>query len=132
MPELDALCLARGGMRLWEWGIIRTALLRLACHMERIKMKTIGLFHYQLGRTDGVSLEVDKWRHALEEMGHTVQYCAGDLGTAEGTLIEEMYHHRPDAERLNRNTFGELVDYDDDLTYRSCLLYTSPSPRDRS
>jgi glycosyltransferase involved in cell wall biosynthesis len=85
-------------------------------------MKTIGIFHYQVGRTDGVSLEIDKWKRVLEEMGHTVHLCAGDLGTVEGTLIEEMYHHRPDAERLNYNTFCELRDYPDDAAYRADLL----------
>ncbi len=85
-------------------------------------MKTIGIFHYQVGRTDGVSLEIDKWKRVLEEMGHTVHLCAGDLGTVEGTLIEEMYHHRPDAERLNYNTFGELRDYPNDAAYRAELL----------
>jgi len=85
-------------------------------------MKTIGIFHYQVGMTDGVSLEIDKWKRVLEEMGHTVHLCAGDLGTAKGTLIEEMYHHRPDAERLNHNTFYELRDYPDDATYRADLL----------
>jgi len=73
-------------------------------------MKNIGIFHYQVGRTDGVSLEIDKWKRVLEEMGHTVHLCAGDLGAAEGTLIEEMYHHRAAAERLNYNTFRELRD----------------------
>jgi len=85
-------------------------------------MKTIGIFHYQVGRTDGVSLELDKWKRVLEEMGHRVYLCAGDLGTVEGTLIEEMYHHRPDAERLNYNTFGELRDYPDDAAYRAELF----------
>lgn len=85
-------------------------------------MKTIGIFHYQVGRTDGVSLEIDKWKRVLEEMGHTVHLCAGDLGTVEGTLIEEMYHHRPDAERLYYNTFCELRDYPDDAAYRTELL----------
>jgi len=85
-------------------------------------MKTIGIFHYQVGRTDGVSLEIDKWKRVLEEMGHTVHLCAGDLGTVEGTLIEEMYHHRPDAERLYYNTFGELRDYPDEAAYRAELL----------
>jgi glycosyltransferase involved in cell wall biosynthesis len=84
-------------------------------------MKTIGIFHYQVGRTDGVSLEIDKWKRVLEEMGHRVHLCAGDLGTAEGTLIEEMYHHRPDAERLNYNTFRELRDYEDEAAYRTEL-----------
>jgi len=85
-------------------------------------MKTIGIFHYQVGRTDGVSLEIEKWKRVLEEMGHTVHLCAGDLGAAEGALIEEMYHHRPDAERLNYNTFSELRDYVDDAAYRAELM----------
>ncbi len=85
-------------------------------------MKTIGIFHYQVGRTDGVSLEIEKWKRVLEEMGHTVHLCAGDLGTAQGMLIEEMYHHRPDAERLNYNTFCELRDYADDAAYRAELF----------
>ena len=81
--------------------------------------KTIGIFHYQVGGTDGVSLEIDKWKRVLEEMGHTVHLCAGDLGTLEGTLIEEMYHHRPDAERLNYNTFRELRDYATEAEYKA-------------
>ncbi len=85
-------------------------------------MKTIGIFHYKVGGTDGVSLEIDKWKQVLEEMGHTVHLCAGDLGTVRGTLIEEMYHHRPDAERLNYNTFCQLRDYADEAAYKAELL----------
>jgi len=85
-------------------------------------VKTIGVFHYQVGQTDGVSLEIDKWKRVLEEMGHAVHLCAGDLGTVEGTLIEEMYHHRPDAERLYYNTFHQLYHYPDDEAYRAELL----------
>jgi len=85
-------------------------------------LKTIGIFHYQVGRTDGVSLEIEKWQRVLEEMGHTVHLCAGDLGAAQGTLIPEMYHHRPDAERLNYNTFTALRDYADDAAYRAELF----------
>ncbi len=83
------------------------------------EMKTIGIFHYKVGGTDGVSLEIDKWKRVLEEMGHTVHLCAGDLGTVEGTLIEEMYHHRPDAERLNYNTFCQLRDYPNEAEYKA-------------
>ncbi len=75
-------------------------------------MKTIGIFHYKVGGTDGVSLEIDKWKRALEEMGHTVYLCGGDLGGVQGTLIEEMYHHREDAKRLKYNMFTALRDYD--------------------
>ena len=82
---------------------------------------TIGMFHFQVGRTDGVSLEMDKWRRVFEEMGHTVHYAAGDLGSARGTLIPEMYHHTPEAERLYRNTFVALQDYPDEAAYRAEL-----------
>ena len=82
-------------------------------------MSTIGIFHYKVGGTDGVSLEIDKWKRVLEEMGHTVHLCAGDLGTVEGTLIEELYHHRPDVERLDRNAFYQLSDFAGETEYRA-------------
>ena len=87
-----------------------------------VQTRTIGMFHYQVGRTDGVSLELDKWKRALEEQGHTVHLCAGELGIAQGTLIEEMYHHRADAKRLYYNTFCELRDYPGEAEYRAELL----------
>ena len=76
--------------------------------------KIIGIFHFQVGCTDGVSLEIDKWKLALEEMGHTVHLIGGDLGTAQGTLIKEMFHHLPESKRLRQNTFSRLSDFDPD------------------
>ncbi|MCJ7717717.1 MAG: glycosyltransferase family 4 protein, partial [Anaerolineales bacterium] len=77
-----------------------------------MKSKTIGIFHFQVGGTDGVSLEIEKWKHILEELGHTVHLIGGHLGTAEGILVKEMYHHLPESERLNQNTFTKLSDFD--------------------
>lgn len=84
---------------------------KIRCCLQKI-MSNIGMLHFKVGSTDGVSLEMDKWKLILEEMGHTVTYVAGDLGTLEGALIEEMYHHRPDARQLYDNTFIALTDYD--------------------
>ncbi len=72
----------------------------------------IGVFHYKVGGTDGVSLEIDKWKQVLEEMGHRVHLYAGDLGNVDGTLIPELYHHLAAHERLYHNTFCELRDFD--------------------
>jgi len=74
--------------------------------------KTIGIFHYQVGGTDGVSLEIEKWKLTLEEMGHKVHLIGGDLGTARGILVKEMFHHLPESKRLNQNTFFRLSDLD--------------------
>jgi mannosylglucosylglycerate synthase len=84
-------------------------------------MKTIGMIHFKVGGTDGVSLEMDKWRRVLEGMGHHVHYCAGDLGTVDGTLIPAMFHHREDAHRLYNNTFLSLDDYPSEAAYREEL-----------
>ncbi len=78
-----------------------------------MKPKNIGIIHYQVRHTDGVSLEIEKWQRILEEMGHHVSLCAGDLGTAKGTLIPEIYHHRQDVAKLAYNTFKELRDFDE-------------------
>jgi glycosyltransferase involved in cell wall biosynthesis len=74
-------------------------------------MMRIGLCHYKVGGTDGVSLEMDKWKVVLERMGHSVRLCGGDLGTGTGYLIPELYHHRTEAERMAWNTFHSLRDY---------------------
>ena len=86
--------------------------------------KTIGIFHYQVGGTDGVSLEIEKWKRVLEEMGHTCYLIGGDLGTADGILIKEMYHHLPEAKRLNQNTFRRLSDFDPQEYHKELLLMT--------
>ena len=74
--------------------------------------KNIGIFHFQVGGTDGVSLEIEKWKEILEEQGHSCYLCAGYLGIAKGTLIKEMFHHLPESERLYLNTFIRLSDFD--------------------
>jgi len=82
-------------------------------------VKTIGIFHYQLGLTDGVSLEVEKWKHVLEVMGNKVILCAGRLGGQEGILLPELYHHRPEVDIINQNILGERNDLSpDDLVDR--------------
>jgi glycosyltransferase involved in cell wall biosynthesis len=85
------------------------------------KLSTIGILHFIVGGTDGVSLEINKWKRVLEDMGHTVYLCAGDLGALDGTLVEELYHHRPDIERINVNTFIALNDFDSEAAYRTEL-----------
>ena len=85
------------------------------------KKYNIGIFHYIANFTDGVSLEMNKWKRVFEDMGHSVHLCAGKYGADEETVIEEMYHHRPDSRLLNLNTFKALRDYRNEATYRAEL-----------
>ena len=84
-------------------------------------MSNIAFFHYKVGGTDGVSLEINKWKKVLEKSGHNVFLCAGDLGEAQGTIIPEIYHHTAEAERLYLNAFSSLSDFPDDASFASAL-----------
>jgi mannosylglucosylglycerate synthase len=75
-------------------------------------MANIGFIQHRLGRTDGVSLEVDKFRAVLERNGHTVHYCAGNDDVPGGQCIPELYPFHPVTQRILMNATRELIDYD--------------------
>ncbi len=75
------------------------------------KIKNIGIMHYQTGNTDGVSLEIDKWRHVLEELGYSLHICSGNLGMGDGFLIDELYHHQDEIKIIQRNAFSALNEF---------------------
>ena len=75
-------------------------------------MATISFFQNRLGRTDGVSLEVDKWRHVLRErMGHAVWYCSGNDDVPTNYNIPELYAQHPKTWKILRNGTVEFKDY---------------------
>jgi len=77
-----------------------------------LNVSVIAFCQHRLGRTDGVSLEVDKWRVVLEGMGHTVHYFAGNDDVPGGRSIEELYPFHAVTQRIIKNATRELVDYD--------------------
>ncbi|HAF69904.1 TPA: glycosyl transferase family 1 [Candidatus Acetothermia bacterium] len=74
-------------------------------------MSRIGICHFRVGETDGVSLEIDKWRGALEALGHEVFLCAGRSGGEEAFLIPELSLDHPEVEKIRRNAFQAFSDY---------------------
>jgi glycosyltransferase involved in cell wall biosynthesis len=74
-------------------------------------MANIGFIQHRLGRTDGVSLEVDKFRAILERNGHTVHYLAGNEDVPGGQCIPELYPFHPVTQRILMNATRELKDY---------------------
>ncbi len=74
-------------------------------------MANIGFIQHRLGRTDGVSLEVDKFRRVLEQAGHTVYYLAGNEDVPGGEFIPELYPFDPVTQRVLLNATRELKDY---------------------
>lgn len=76
--------------------------------------KHVGMLHYKSGSTDGVSLEMEKWRQVIERAGHTVFFCSGIHEKEEThpiTVIPELNYHTEDASRLQRGMFVTLDHY---------------------
>ena len=74
-------------------------------------MSNIGFIQHRLGRTDGVSLEVDKFRKVLEQAGHSVFYLAGNEDVPGGKYIPELYPFDPVTEKILMNATRALKDY---------------------
>jgi glycosyltransferase involved in cell wall biosynthesis len=74
-------------------------------------MANIGFIQHRLGRTDGVSLEVDKFRKVLESAGHSVYYLAGNEDVPGGEYIPELYPFDPVTQKILQNATRELKDY---------------------
>jgi len=72
---------------------------------------TIAFFQNRLGRTDGVSLEVDKWRRILEAKGHRVLYCSGNDDVPGNLVIPELYAQHPKTWKILRNASVSFTDY---------------------
>ncbi len=71
----------------------------------------IALAHFRVGETDGVSLEMEKWKLVLERMGHEVIFLAGSEGTANAYVIPELHYKHPLNDRFVENAYDQLVDY---------------------
>ncbi|WP_320128988.1 glycosyltransferase family 4 protein [uncultured Sphaerochaeta sp.] len=87
----------------------------------------IGMIHFKIGETDGVSLEMEKWKQVLETAGHIVFFCSGEAGNASSlkncTIIQELAYHLPEIEKLNGATFSSLLPYKDEDQYRTKLYH---------
>ncbi len=75
---------------------------------ERCSKLKIGLMHFRVGETDGVSLEMEKWKKVLEKMDHQVYFIAGDLNGLDGFEIPSISMKNKRNEFIHKNAFEEL------------------------
>ena len=73
---------------------------------------TIALCHFRVGETDGVSLEMDKWKLVLEKLGHTVIYIAGSKGVLKNVeIIEELHYNDATNNKVVENAYVKFHSY---------------------
>ncbi len=86
----------------------------------------IALCHFRVGETDGVSLEMEKWKKVLKELGHRVYLLAGSLGEEEGIVLEELHYQHPVNNKFVANAYDRLSDYPDAEAFRGCTGVCGP------
>ena len=83
----------------------------------------IALSHFRIGETDGVSLEMEKWKLILEKMGHNVYYLSGSPGNTEAYIIPELHYKNAENLTFIENAFVELTDYSENEFEKAILNY---------
>jgi len=71
----------------------------------------IGICHFRVGLTDGVSLEIEKWKNVLEKIGHTVYLLAGEAPNLDATIIPKLRFDHPEINKIYNNSFHFLSDF---------------------
>ncbi|MFS0864609.1 glycosyltransferase [Fredinandcohnia sp. 179-A 10B2 NHS] len=87
----------------------------------------IALAHFRVGETDGVSLEMEKWKLAFEKMGHEVVFLAGSEGQTEAYVIDELHYMHPLNNKFVYNAYERLMDYDDEQAFEADMLQFAAS-----
>lgn len=70
----------------------------------------IGFISTRLAGTDGVSLETEKWASILENLGHQIFYCAGELDPGlHGLVVPEMHFTHHEVVWIHDHSFGQIT-----------------------
>jgi glycosyltransferase involved in cell wall biosynthesis len=74
-------------------------------------LSRIGICHFRVGLIDGVSLEIEKWKNALEKIGHAVYLLAGEAPNIGATIIPKLRLDHPEINKIYNNSFHFLNDF---------------------
>lgn len=77
-------------------------------------IKRILFAHFRVGMTDGVSLEISKRKHILEQREFTVASVAGPGSTGAEYVMDSLDFNSEAARKIAENAFGEIEDYPDE------------------
>ncbi len=79
----------------------------------------IALVHYRVGETDGVSLEMDKWKLVYEAQGHNCFYIAGSQGQTKAEIVDEIEYICEFNNRHVDNAYKALKDYNSEDDFKA-------------
>lgn len=71
----------------------------------------VALVHYRGGLMDGVSLEMDKWKEVLQQLGYSVDIVAGNEASGVDVTIPQIGFEDVDYRIIGKNAFEKLEDF---------------------
>ncbi len=78
----------------------------------KLKEKRILIAHFRVGKTDGVSIEIENWKKILQSHGANVALCSGPINKGANFIIDELEQQlNPEIYKIDENSFGGLKDY---------------------
>lgn len=74
----------------------------------------IAMMHFRVYETDGVSLEMDKWRLQLEKMGHEVLYISGSQPKNKDIFVDLLDYRSTYNQKIHHNAFEVCDDFENE------------------
>ena len=68
-------------------------------------MNKIAIIHYRVGRTDGVSLEIEKRKEILESLNYQVKLISGPVQQGADFIIDELEFDSDEVKKIKENSF---------------------------
>ncbi|MHC1716900.1 MAG: glycosyltransferase [Candidatus Dojkabacteria bacterium] len=79
---------------------------------EPLAKKNFLLIHFRVGKTDGVSLEMDSWKKILQSKGANVALCSGPENIGADYVIEDLEQQfNPEMYRIDQDSFGKIENF---------------------
>lgn len=82
--------------------------------VKNLSNKRFLLIHFRVGKTDGVSLEIDSWKRILQKKGAIVALCAGPESIGADYIIEDL------EQQFNSQMYNIEQDCFQDITKHKC------------
>ncbi len=86
------------------------------------KKQNIALCHFRVGETDGVSLEMDKWKIILEKIGHHVTYVAGSGGgLSKVEIIPALHYNNTSNNKIVDNAYVKFDSFENEFEFKKSI-----------
>lgn len=88
--------------------------------------KKVLIIHFRVGKTDGVSIEIEAWKRLLTSAGATVRLCSGPINIGADYVITKLEQQLdPEVFALDEAAYGKSAISDEEFAAKVDLIQQS-------